>query len=325
MLNELKNLSVDYDIMLLENARYFDIQSLNMVYTEKKSALEKAAKSVNDFLQKLMKIITNFVMEIVAKFKRAVVSTSIKLKLSELKKQYVSHKAEFDSAVLDKKITIFDQLRYKREITKVVDTATKIMVKYEYEGINNMKFETIMKSIEKDSKLIEDMVIKSFEGDKSITAQCLNPAKGFAEILSAASIANDSTEDTVNDLKKRFDDVCEKAIKSATKAENDMDYTKVYNHSQYRGLVNKYGKLVKKAMYNIAYYGTMAISEFENVAALSSSMRFGKQLAYNSGNIKKGNVIKGVGSIATHTTISSLAKHANSELKEHKKELTGNI
>ena len=50
MFNELKNLSLDCEILLLENARYYDIESMNMLYTESKSAFEKVRDNVIAFL-----------------------------------------------------------------------------------------------------------------------------------------------------------------------------------------------------------------------------------------------------------------------------------
>ena len=266
MFNELKNLSLDCEILLLENARYYDIESMNMLYTESGSAFEKIKENVIAFLKKIIEIIESFVDKILTKIKQAVAAQILKYKLSEIRKAYVNCKLEIDKKVKGKKFQLFDRIKYTREIDKAVNEIVKIIAKYEYDNINKMTKNTIKKSLARDVEKVEKLI--SGVADVKVTDnRYFKPAKDFKEILDSTNDVSNESEKTITGLRDILKNICGKTEKSVKSAKN-IDTAEVYNYSEYRSLINKCSLFMKRSMFTIAHWSLQLISNVASVCSI---------------------------------------------------------
>lgn len=287
MFNELKNLSLDCEILLLENARYYDIESMNMLYTESKSAFEKVRDNVIAFLKKIIEIIESFVDKILTKIKQAIAAQILKYKLSEIRRTYVNCKLEIDKKVKGKKFQLFDRIKYTREIDKAVNEIVKIIAKYEYDNINKMTKNTIKKSLARDAEKVEKLI--SNVADVKVTDnRYFKPAKDFKEILDSTTSIDKESGNAITKLKDILKNICGKAEKSV-KSAKDIDSAEVYNYSEYRSLINKCSLFVKRSIFTIGHWTLSAIYSVGSICSLSNFIagagsfnpqRMGKGAAY---------------------------------------------
>ena len=293
MFDELKNLSLDCEIMLLENARYFDLEADAMMFTESSdSLLVKIKKTVSSFIEKIVEIIENFVDMILTKIKQAIIRVSLKNQLEEVKKAYVNQKLEIDRKIKGKKFQLFDRIKYTREINKAIDLTTKIIAKYDYGIVTKMSKETVKKSLTKDVEYVEKLILQTADikvGD----SKYFKAAKDFKEIIDSATNVDEDTNSAIKKMKDIHKTVCGNIKKSVNSAK-DVDVAEIYNYAEYRSLINKFSLFMKKAMYSLGHFALYTISLIGSAAGSLNILsgitnknpgKIGKGAAYGAAGI----------------------------------------
>ena len=294
MFDELKNLSLDCEIILLENARYFDLESKNMVFTESSdSLLEKIKKTVTAFIEKIIEIIENFVDMILTKIKQAIIRAALKNQLEAVKKAYVDNKLTIDRKIKGKKIQLFDRIKYTQEINKAIDLITKIIAKYDYGLVTKMSKETIKKSLAKDVEYVEKLILQK-ANIKVGDSKYFKPAKNFKDVLDSTTDVDKDTNGAIKKMKDILNTVCGNTKKSVNSAK-DVDTAEIYNYAEYRSLINKFSLFMKKSMYSLGHFALYTISL---IGSAAGSLNILSGIANkNPGKIGKGAVYGAAGII----------------------------
>lgn len=294
MFNELKNLSLDCEIMLLENARYFDLEANKMVFTESSdSMLEKIKKTVLAFIEKIVEIVEEFVDKILTKIKQTIIRVTLKDQLEVAKKAYVEHKLEIDRKTKGKKFQLFDRIKYTREINKAINLSTKIIAKYEYSNVTKMSKETVKKSLAKDVADVEKLILQTVNvkvGD----SKYFKTAKDFKEVIDSVTNVDEDTNSAIKKMKDILKTVCGNTKKSVNSAK-DVDTAEIYNYAEYRSLINKFSLFMKKAMYSLGHFALYTISL---IGSAAGSLNILSGIANkNPGKIGKGAIYGATGII----------------------------